>query len=441
MLHRLFMCGGGGAPTPLREADGWWPPEVVEKALTFVAAWESSSDSTPIIPGGGILEVQELDAITWMLAEKASPFIAAWEASGASSPNPTPPEPPPSVGLAVGVRHLPPPPDTGYETSIGRSPDVWVDYCAGDSDAYLNGSWAWLIPNPNSSANLDNYNANFASNNKRLHIQLGLCPWGGATRGSSTDNSAMLAEVANGDHDAKWAQFATAMKNLFPNLVNRPIYLGLGWEMNYTWSPWKVFTTGGTFSSTNAANFAAAFRHIHDAVKNAEPGIDWRFVFIPGSEAWRLSSWYPSRINLMYPGDAYVYAIGSDQYDGSGAGQYTTPPTDAQRTLVWNTEHLVALTNQNAFAVAHGNKPQCFGEWGIWHSIGSSTLGGDDNPGFINNIYDWVTNPAHKYEHVAYFNRNVSGFVEHSLTSFGTLSKANARAAYIATFGQHPHPF
>lgn len=140
----------------------------------------------------------------------------------------------------------------------------------------------------------------------------------------------------------------------------------------------------------------------------------------------------------MYPGDNYVYAIGSDQYDGSGSGQYTTPPTDAQRDLVWNTEHLVALTNMNTFATQH-NKKQVFGEWGIWHSIGSSTLGGDDNPSFIQRIYTWVT--QHEFEHVAYFNRNVSNFVEHSLTSFGTLSKANARQAYIDTFGQHPHPF
>lgn len=142
----------------------------------------------------------------------------------------------------------------------------------------------------------------------------------------------------------------------------------------------------------------------------------------------------------MYPGDAYVDVIGSDQYDGSGAGNYTAPPTDAQRTFVWTNEHLVALTNQNAFAQAHG-KTQCFGEWGIWHSIGSSTLGGDDNPGFIQNIYDWVTDPDHNYEHVAYFNRNVSGFVEHSLTSFGTQSKALSRQKYIDTFGQLPHPF
>lgn len=446
MLHRLFS----GAPVAQTEFGfltasdvdlSVFMPPVREEGVAGI--WLSSGASGESeITSPGLLEINDdvgIRIISDRPVEAASSVSGMWLSSGASGPSTTPeppPEPPPVAGLAVGARTDGPPPtgEDAYTSSIGRYPDVNGEYAHGD--AHFNKSWSWLIPDLNVNGNLDNYSAWYATRTRRMDLALGMCSWVGTTRSNTTAQGAFLGEVAAGTHDAKFREAARKLRDTYPNLGNRPLYIRLGHEMNLNF-PWGVRAVGLTTpDATKTANYKGAWQKIHDAMMDEVSSINWRWVFCPLQTAYYQSAWWGSGwLDAVWPGDDYVDLVGSDHYDADGG--YSTVPTDAQRLAVWNGNHLTALTRMNTFAEAHG-KPQCLNEWGVWHRISGTTNGGDDNPLYIENMFNWVT--THNFEYVVYFNRNNS-LAESSLTNFGTVSKANARAMYINTFGQLPHPF
>lgn len=105
--------------------------------------------------------------------------------------------------------------------------------------------------------------------------------------------TASAAQIAAGRQDAYIRSFADAIRD-----YNRPLALSFGHEMNGGWYPWGSRTT-------KAADFVAAWRHIHD-------------LFTDEGAANVIWVWSPNVINPVpdvrlrpyYPGDNYVDWVG-----------------------------------------------------------------------------------------------------------------------------------
>ncbi|KKK07156.1 glycoside hydrolase family 26 protein [Micromonospora sp. HK10] len=111
--------------------------------------------------------------------------------------------------------------------------------------------------------------------------------------------NAKLSDIAAGKHDEYITTFATLVRK-----VNLPIALTFGHEMNGGWYPW-----GMGKKANNAADFVAAWRHVHDLFAKADAtNVIW--------------TWTPNVINPvpsvrlkpLYPGDRYVDWVGIDGY-------------------------------------------------------------------------------------------------------------------------------
>jgi hypothetical protein len=106
-----------------------------------------------------------------------------------------------------------------------------------------------------------------------------------------------MKQIAAGNSDAYITQFATSVRAL-----NLPIALSFGHEMNGDWYPW------GT-KGTTAADFVAAWRHVHDLfVKAGATNVIW---------IWDPNDIHPVpnvQLQPLYPGDAYVDWIGVTGY-------------------------------------------------------------------------------------------------------------------------------
>lgn len=111
------------------------------------------------------------------------------------------------------------------------------------------------------------------------------------TMSSDTDS---LAAIAQGSRDAvftTWAQAAAA--------YGKPILLRWDWEMNGTWYAW---------GKQPAADYVAAWRHLHDLVRPIAANVEW--VWCPNVDftgATPLAS--------LWPGSQYVERVGVDGYN------------------------------------------------------------------------------------------------------------------------------
>lgn len=142
--------------------------------------------------------------------------------------------------------------------------------------------------------------------------------------------SSTSAQIAAGKDDAYIRDFAGAVRD-----YNRPLALSFGHEMNGGWYPWGSTKTG-------AADFARAWRHIHD-------------LFTDEGAANVIWVWSPNVINPVptvrlrpyYPGDAYVDWIGVvGYYAHTGPTTFDTVfgPTLAQIRRFSRKPFLVAET-------------------------------------------------------------------------------------------------
>lgn len=105
------------------------------------------------------------------------------------------------------------------------------------------------------------------------------------------------SDIAAGKSDSYITNVATAIR-----AFNKPIALSFGHEMNGNWYPW------GT-KDTTAAQFVAAWRHIHDLfVLAGATNVIW---------VWNPNDIYPVQsvaLQPYYPGDAYVDWVGVTGY-------------------------------------------------------------------------------------------------------------------------------
>jgi mannan endo-1,4-beta-mannosidase len=106
-----------------------------------------------------------------------------------------------------------------------------------------------------------------------------------------------LQAIAGGQSDAYITRFARAVRTL-----NLPVAISFGHEMNGNWYPWGS-------GQTTAAEFVAAWRHIHD-------------LFIQAGASNVIWVWNPNIVNPVpqvqlgpyWPGDSYVDWVGITGY-------------------------------------------------------------------------------------------------------------------------------
>lgn len=125
-----------------------------------------------------------------------------------------------------------------------------------------------------------------------------------------TQNTFPLRSIAGGTYDAYLRDQAQAVAS-----VGAPIAIRFGHEMNGSWYPWGLGVGGNT-----AADFIAAYRHVHDVFSAAGvTNVVW--VWAPN-----LIDFNPSQdLAALYPGDTYV--------DWVGLSGYFDEPTDTFASL------------------------------------------------------------------------------------------------------------
>ncbi len=106
-----------------------------------------------------------------------------------------------------------------------------------------------------------------------------------------------LQAIAQGQSDAYITRFATAVRTL-----NLPVAISFGHEMNGNWYPW------GT-GQTTAAEFVAAWRHIHDLFIQAGAG---NVIWVWNPNVILAAPEIP--LEPYWPGDAYVDWVGITGY-------------------------------------------------------------------------------------------------------------------------------
>lgn len=122
-------------------------------------------------------------------------------------------------------------------------------------------------------------------------------PWDPALGTAQTRFS--MSSIAAGRHDAyvkSWARAAAAF--------GRPVRIRFAHESNGTWYPWAVGVNG-----TTASQYAAAWRRVVTLFRNAG-ATNVSFVWCPNIP-------FAGTPDLagIYPGDAYVGAVGLDGYN------------------------------------------------------------------------------------------------------------------------------
>ncbi len=112
------------------------------------------------------------------------------------------------------------------------------------------------------------------------------------------ENRYPLRAIAAGQHDTYLHAQAARLRDL-----GHPVVLRFAHEMNGSWYPWGAGVNGNT-----AADYVAAYRHVHDLFTSA--GVDAGWLWSPAT----LDGPSIRDVAPYYPGDAYVDWVGLSVY-------------------------------------------------------------------------------------------------------------------------------
>lgn len=265
----------------------------------------------------------------------------------------------------------------------GSAPGTVLDFAANDSWTNITGP-NWLL-NP------------WIGNSARLEYSLPMMPAG---------NQYTLNDCASGSYNVYWKQTAQSLvSHDQADAIVRP-----GWEFNGTWYQWSA--------KNNIAAYVGCFKQIVTTMRSAV-GQHFAFDWNPnlGGNA------FPAE--QAYPGDAYVDYVGVDIYDTSWA-YYPSSQLATAQAAAWNDDlngnHGLAFWS--AFTASH-HKKMAITEWGVSHQ--SDGHGGNDDPAFIDHMFDFITNPANNVAYAHYFDWT-SSVGDHKLT--GTTAFPASAAEY-----------
>src|SRR5258708_16161924 len=208
----------------------------------------------------------------------------------------------------------------------------------------------------------DNGAGNFSANqpwmlsNVRSYTSVGVTgstpfitwePWGPAPY-TAGNNTFPLQSIAAGSFDAYIDSWANGL-----HAYGGPVLLDFGHEMDGNWYPWGYGGNGNT-----AADFIAAYRHVHDPFAQAG-ATNVQFV-------WTVAIWNPAGIDppTLYPGDAYVDWTAIDVFNwGAAGGGWASLSAGLDATHVY--ARLASLTA----------KPMMLGEWASAEATPSDPAG------------------------------------------------------------------
>jgi len=141
-----------------------------------------------------------------------------------------------------------------------------------------------------------------------------------------------LRTIAAGGLDPYLREQAQALK-----AVGAPVALRFGHEMNASWYPW-----GSGVGRNTAADYVAAYRHVHDVVAAAgASNVTW--------------VWSPALIDRKAPGDLAALYPGDDVVDWVGVSAYFDEPGDTYAATVAPTMAALArIAPRKSVYVAEG---------------------------------------------------------------------------------------
>ena len=242
--------------------------------------------------------------------------------------------------------------------------------------------------------------------------------------------------------DATWQKEAAndpTIMGYFANYAQEVDSLGfnkviirLGYEFDGGWNPFGNLNV----MSNMPANYIAAWQNVVTTMRANDPKHVIKGFF-----------WNPTDGNVQiqsasfYPGDAYVDYIGIDTYDVAYGGAYpvgTSQPTQAQQAAAWTSTILPRINAYADLARAHG-KPMVIGEWGLWQLNDGNHPSGGDDPTYIQNMYNWMSDPKNNVAVECYFEAPADG--DSSLSGiFHPTSFPNAANQFLKLFGSGGKP-
>lgn len=153
-----------------------------------------------------------------------------------------------------------------------------------------------------------------------------------------SQNPFPLKQIAAGNFDGYIDGWATGLAR-----YGHPVLIRFAHEMNGTWYPWGAGVNGNT-----AADYLAAYRHVHDRFALQGAGnVQW--VFSPDGDPFGTEPAYRN----FYPGDNYVDWLAADVYNWGTTRSWSS----WQPISFWYAKAYSQLTALNA------TKPLMLAEW------------------------------------------------------------------------------
>ena len=273
-----------------------------------------------------------------------------------------------------------------WERWSGIASPYALDFAAGDSWPNIVGP-AWLL-------------APWRDAGRRLIYSLPLITTPG--NGTAEPAADQLRRCADGGYDDKWTELGrNLMSNNLPTTIVRP-----GWEFNGSWYGWAA--------KDRQTDYIECFQHVVRAMRTV-PGQQFQFIWCPAVGDLE----FPAE--QAYPGNEFVDYVGVDVYDESWLpGTYPYASEDpAVRQNAANMVWADILTGAHglrfwsSFAKSNG-RPFVIPEWGLSKRFDGH--GGADNPIFVNNMLDYLTDPSNNVAFAMYFDFDTAGHGEHMLS-------------------------
>jgi len=271
---------------------------------------------------------------------------------------------------------------------LNRSTPLWVlEFNQTDNWDDLDSAWWTFDP----AASWNEY-----SPNTPYVFTAGMLPGNGDTPLSGTS-------LANGAAGLYNNYFTIMAQNLVTAGVANRTIVRLGHEFNGNWYPWSVAT------DADALNYAAFWRQIVTTMKAVPGASNLKFCWCGAT------GWAPFDLTHAYPGDDIVDYIGCDIYDQSWATTtYPYPLNDTPADMLvrqknaWASNAGTANNGMawfSAFAQSH-SKPMCIPEWGVESRADGHA--GLDNTYFVQQMYNFIQDPANNVAFHMYFDVNAS---------------------------------
>ena len=226
------------------------------------------------------------------------------------------------------------------------------------------------------------------------------------------------------------AYFANYAKEV-NTLGFKKVVIRLGYEFDGGWNPFGNLNV----MSKMPGNYIKSWQNIVTTMRANDPKHLLKFCWNPTDGNVQIQS------KDYYPGDAFVDYVAIDTYDVAYGGAYPVSPaqpTQAQQQAAWTSTILPRINGYADLACAHG-KPLILGEWGLWQLNDKWHPSGGDDPTYIQNMFNWISDPKNNVAIECYFEAPSDG--DSSLLGiFHPTSFPNAANMFLKLFGNGGKP-